>query len=439
MAESSRPAAGGSRREFLKTSSAAMVGSALASSFVSRSAHAGVDDTLKIALVGCGGRGTGAVNDALSGTGNCKLVAMADVFEDRVKNSWNQLKDQPEIKDRLDVTPERQFVGFDAYEKAINSGCDVVILATPPGFRPIHLAAAVAAGKHVFMEKPVATDAPGVRSVLASAAEAKKKGLGIGVGLQRRHQNVYLETMKRLHDGQIGDIILARAYWNGTTPWVHPRKPDQNEMQYQMDNWYFFNWLSGDHIVEQHIHNLDVINWLKNGYPTKAQGVGGRQVRVGPDFGEIFDHHMIEFEYEDGTRCLSECRHQEGTWGQVAEYAHGTKGNVNIGEGRIEGPNAWRFRGKDNRPYVQEHDDLYASIRAGNPLNEGEVGAKSTMTAIMGRMATGSGKVLSWEECLNSQINLQPDRYSWDALPKPAMDPKTGLYPCAIPGISKVV
>ncbi|MFO0898648.1 MAG: Gfo/Idh/MocA family oxidoreductase [Pirellulales bacterium] len=439
MAESSLPA-GGSRREFLKTSSLAVAGgAALASTFAARSVHAGVDDALKVAVVGCGGRGTGAVRDALTSTGNCKLVAMADAFENRLQGSWNELKQVEEIKDKLDVTPERQFVGLDAYQQAINSGCDVVILATPPGFRPIHLAAAIAAGKHVFMEKPVATDAPGVRSVLASAAEAKKKGLGIGVGLQRRHQNVYLETMKRLHDGAIGDIILARAYWNGTTPWVRKREPGQSEMEYQVNNWYFFNWLSGDHIVEQHIHNLDVINWLKNGYPTKAQGVGGRQVRVGPEFGEIFDHHMIEFEYADGTKCLSECRHQEGTWGEVAEYAHGTKGKVNIGAGRIEGPNNWRFRGQDNAPYVQEHSDLYASIRAGSPQNEGENGAKSTMTAIFGRMATASGKALNWEECLNSQINLQPEQYTWDALPKPKVDPKTGLYPCAIPGISQVV
>jgi myo-inositol 2-dehydrogenase / D-chiro-inositol 1-dehydrogenase len=430
-----------SRRDFLKSSTAAMVGGALVSSLaIARSAHAAGDDEIKIALIGCGGRGSGAAKQALSTQGKVKLIAMADVYRDRLEGSLAQLMAQEGMRDRIDVPEDRRFVGFDAYRKALEAGPDLVILATPPGFRPIHFEAAVNANKHVFMEKPVATDAPGVRRVLAAAEESKKKNLAVGVGLQRRHQNIYLETIKRLQDGAIGDIVATRVYWNGSTPWVHERKPGQSEMDYQMRNWYYFVWICGDHIVEQHIHNMDVVNWLKGGYPVKANGMGGCQVRKGKDYGETFDHHCVEFEYADGSRMFSQCRHIPGCWNSVSEHAHGTKGTANLGNGQIKinGGESWRYRGPQPDPYQVEHDDLFASIRAGNPINEAEAGAKSTMTAILGRMCTYSGKEVTWDAALGSEINLAPEVFSFDATPKSVPGPD-GLYPLPVPGLSKVV
>jgi predicted dehydrogenase len=297
------------------------------------------------------------------------------------------------------------------------------------------------------MEKPVATDAPGVRQVLAATAEAKKKNLGVGVGLQRHHQGVYIDTIKRLQDGAIGDIVATRVYWNGSTPWVHKREElDRkygrrlSEMEYQLRNWYYFTWICGDHIVEQHIHNMDVSNWLKGAHPVKANGMGGCQVRKGKDYGETFDHHAVEFEYADGSRMYSQCRHIPGCWNSVTEHAHGTKGSANIGRGIIEvaGGERWRYRNDDADPYQVEHDDLFASIRRGEPLNEGEFGAHSTMTAILGRMCTYSGKEISWDQAINSEINLLPDELSFDATPKSVPGPD-GLYPLPVPGITKVV
>jgi predicted dehydrogenase len=295
------------------------------------------------------------------------------------------------------------------------------------------------------MEKPVATDAPGVRRVLAAAEEAKKKNLKIGVGLQRHHQKGYLETMKRLQDGAIGDIVSMRAYWNGSTPWVKPRKELEQkygrsltEMEYQMRNWYYFVWLCGDHIVEQHIHNLDVINWVKNGYPVRAHGMGGVETRKGRDYGEIFDHHAVEFEYADGSRLFSQCRHQNGCWSNVSEHAQGTKGTVDISGYTIRGENAWRFREEGVRDaYQQEHDDLFDAIRNNKPYNEAENGAKSTMTSILGRMATYSGKVVEWDDAINSQVDVMPKEFSWEALPQSLPGPD-GMYPRAVPGKSVV-
>jgi predicted dehydrogenase len=288
------------RRNFLKTSSTAVAGSALLGTLaLNRSVHAATDDTLKLALIGCGGRGSGAADQALSTSGATKLVAVADVFEDKMKKSLENLKNQH--KEKVEVTSDHEFLGFDAYKHAI-AMADVVILATPPGLRPIHFEEAVRQGKHIFMEKPVATDAVGVRKVLAAAQEAKAKNLKVGVGLQRRHQAVYIEALKRLQDGAIGDVVAMRAYWDGQTPWVNKRADLEakynrklSEFEYQMRNWYYFNWLCGDHIVEQHIHNLDIINWIKGGHPVRAQGMGGCEVRKGPDYGEIFDHHFVEY------------------------------------------------------------------------------------------------------------------------------------------------
>ena len=447
MSEASVPKSSVARRDFLKGSTAAIVGGALAANLsLARSAYAAGDDEIKIALIGCGGRGTGAANQALRTEGKVKLIAMADVFEDRLEGSLKQLEKQGSIKERLDVPKERRFVGFDAYQKALEAGPDLVILATPPGFRPIHFEAAVNAGKHVFMEKPVATDAPGVRKVLAAAEESKKKNLAVGVGLQRRHQAQYLETIKRLQDGAIGDIVATRVYWNGSTPWVHTREDLEakegrklSEMEYQMRNWYYFTWICGDHIVEQHIHNMDVSNWLKNAFPVKANGMGGCQVRKGKDYGETFDHHAVEFEYADGSRMFSQCRHIPGCWNSVSEHAIGTNGVANISNASIESSgDKWRYRGERPDPYQVEHDDLFASIRSGNPINEAEYGAKSTMTAILGRMCTYSGKELTWDEALASNINLAPDEFSFDATPKSLPD-ANGMYQLAVPGLTNVI
>jgi myo-inositol 2-dehydrogenase / D-chiro-inositol 1-dehydrogenase len=425
------------RRSFLKTTSTL---AAVAS--LSPGVFASNDDTLKVALIGCGGRGSGACNQALSTAGPLKLVAMGDAFKDRLDGSYNELKTHH--GDRVDVPEENKFVGLDAYQHAI-ALADVVILATPPGFRPSHFEEAVRQGKHIFMEKPVAVDGPGVRKVLAAAEDAKKKNLKVAVGLQRHHQKPYIETIKRLHDGDIGDIVAMRAYWNGDTPWVRPRKELEEklgrvptEMEYQVHNWYYFVWLCGDHIVEQHIHNLDVINWVKQAHPVRAWGMGGRQVRNGIDNGEIFDHHAVEFEYPDGSRLSSQCRHMEGCWNSVSEHVQGTKGLCDVSSYRIKGEKAWHFSGDEGKdPYQQEHDDLFAAIRNDTPYCEtADYGAYSTMTAIMGRMATYCGKEVTWDGVINSQLDTFPKVLAWDA-ETPTKPNANGRYPIPVPGKTK--
>jgi len=456
--DKSNPQASVTRRSFIKTS--AVAGSAIVGGFhIANSlyAQARSHDTVRLALVGCGGRGSGAADQALSTEGDVRLIAAADAFRNQLDGSLGNISKKH--GDKVQVAEENKYVGFDAYKKAIELA-DVVILATPPGFRPIHFEEAIRQGKHVFMEKPVATDAPGVRRVLEAAKEAKKKNLKVGVGLQRHHQLGYLETIKRLQDGAIGDIHTMRAYWNGNTPWVRHRKDLEKqagrkltEMEYQMRNWYFFNWLCGDHINEQHIHNLDVINWLKNDHPVRAYGMGGREVRDTVfntsgdvitidqdtiDYGEIFDHHFVEFEYADGSRMFSQCRHINGCWNSVSEHCTGTKGSADISGHRIQGENAWRHRGGGKNPYQQEHDDLFDAIRKDLPYNEAEYGAHSTMTAIMGRMATYSGKAVEWDQAIASEINLMPKEFSFDA-EAPVNPNKHGLYPIAVPGRSVVI
>jgi myo-inositol 2-dehydrogenase/D-chiro-inositol 1-dehydrogenase len=373
------------------------------------------------------------------------------VFQDKLDESYGNLLKYPEIKDRIDVPADRKFDGFDAYQKVLDSGVDLVILATPPGFRPIHFAAAVKAGKHIFMEKPVATDAPGVRKVLEAAEEAKKKNLAVGVGLQRRHQANYLETIKRLQDGAIGDLLAARVYWNQHTPWVHKRAELEEkkggpltEMEYQLRNWYYFVWICGDHIVEQHIHNMDVINWLKNDHPIRANGIGGCEVRKGKDYGETFDHHVVEFEYADGSRMFSQCRHIEGCWVSVTEHVQGSKGTADISGHTIvpKGGTTWKYpsprQGKGPDPYQVEHDDLFAAIRSGRPYNEAESGAASTMTAILGRMATYSGQIIEWKDAINSKISLAPEEFSFHATPRSVPD-GNGYYAHPVPGLTRVI
>jgi predicted dehydrogenase len=423
------------RREFLASSSAALLGGAMLPALSpGGSARAAGAEPLKIALIGCGKRGSGAASQALSTAGEVKLVAMADAFPEQVSASLEVLQNQQGAK--VDVPPAHQFGGFDGYKEAL-ALCDVAILTAPPGFRPLHFEEAVRQGKHVFMEKPVAVDAPGVRRVLAAAAEAKKKGLKVGVGLQRRHKPGYIEAVKRVQDGACGELLTLQCNWLGTAREGLERRAGETEMQYQIRNWYFYTWLSGDHIVEQHVHNLDVIHWIKGTHPIRAQGMGGRQVRTGKIHGHIFDHHFVEYEYADGSRCFSQSRQIRGTHAAVCERVTGTKGSAEFGEGRnlyaITGPNAWRYRGPIRDPYQLEHDDLFQAIRNDEAYGEAEFAAISTMIGIMGRMATYSGKLVEWDEALNSKLDLAPAKYAWDADP-PIRPDASGNYPVAMPG-----
>jgi len=426
-----------SRRDFIKKSSLLVAGGAVSGNLsVARGAHAFGDDTIKIGLIGCGGRGTGAASQAMNTAGPTRLVAMTDAFEDRLQASLRGLKSQH--GDKVDVPKEQQFTGFDGYKSVLECDIDLVIMATPPGFRPLHFEAAVAANKNIFMEKPVAADAPGVRRVLAANAIAREKNLAVAVGLQRHHESAYRETIARLQDGAIGDINLTRVYWNGGGVWVRPRQKGQSELEYQMRNWYYFNWLCGDHIVEQHIHNLDVTNWLKDAYPVEAQGQGGREVRDGIDHGEIFDHHFVEFTYADGSKMFSQCRHIRNCWNSVSEHAHGSRGTANISGAKIldaDGKRVWAY-GKGGRGgHQQEHHDLFAQLRRGELPNEGDYGAKSTMTAILGRMASYSGKNIRWDDAINSEIVLADvDSLASMADPAPIKPAPDGHYAIPTPG-----
>jgi len=427
------------RREFVKTSSI-LTGGAIALPLLSKANYfSGADDAIKVALIGCGGRGTGAATQALSTKQNVKLVAMADAFRDRVDGCFQELtKDENGVKARVNVPEERKYVGFDAYKKAM-AHADVVILTTPPGFRPIHFEEAVNQGKQIFMEKPVATDPAGIKRVLDAAQIARQKQLHVVVGLQRHYQNSYRELYAKKN--LIGDITSAQAWWDNDGVWVNPRKPGQTEMEYQMRNWYYFVWLCGDHIVEQHIHNMDVINWFKGGHPVKAQGMGGRQVRNGKDHGEIYDHHYVEFHYADGSILNSQCRHIPGTMSKVDELLTGTKGKIFCDAANIKdhsGKVLFQFdKTKENNPYQTEHDELFDAIAKGEyKFDNAEYGAHSTMTAIMGRMATYSGQVMEWDKLLASGISVMPKTFDWNAMP-PTTPDADGRYPVATPGKTK--
>jgi len=416
-----------SRRSFLKASavtaaSAALVG-AHGLAFAQKAGSTG-SDKIRVGLIGCGGRGTGAATDCMSSSAGVELWAMGDLFQDRLDGSFSGLSGNEGLKGKFNVTKDRCFVGWDAYKKVIASGVDLVILATPPGFRPMHLKAAVEAGKHVFMEKPVAVDAPGIRTVLAAGEMAKQKRLGIVAGTQRRHQNGYVATMKRIHDGAIGEIVSAQCYWNQGGLWMHPRQPEWTDMEWQLRNWLYFTWLSGDHICEQHVHNIDVINWAMQAHPVKAVGLGGREVRTDPAYGHIFDHFAVEFEYPSGARLMSMCRQIDGCVNNVSEHLIGTKGTSNP-SGSLRGKKEWKYDGEGNNPYQQEHADLIASIRAGNPLNEAQQVAESVLTAIMGRMSTYTGQEISWDQALNSKESLMPEKLEFGPLP---------VAPVAVPG-----
>ncbi|GAB4382468.1 MAG: Gfo/Idh/MocA family oxidoreductase [Phycisphaerales bacterium] len=416
------------RREFVKTSAAATAAAAFAQAAWASTAGRHGSETINIGVIGCGGRGTGAAVNALEAHPGTRIVALADLFSDRLDASHAQLSGQQSFADRIDVPEEHRFTGFDAYRHLLAlEDVHYVILATPPHFRPIHFEAAIAAGKHVFMEKPVAVDPAGIRRVIAAAEQADVKGLCVVAGTQRRHHNVYLEAMERIHSGAIGEPVSAACYWNQGGLWVHDRRPEYSDMEWQIRNWLYFTWLSGDHICEQHIHNIDVCNWAFGGPPVRAMGMGGRQVRTDERYGNIFDHFAIECEYAGGQKMLSMCRQIDGCAARVAEFIQGTKGAAHLdhGSARITGATEWKFQGRAPNPYVVEHADLIAAITGGQHVNEGRRVAESTLTAIMGRMSAYSGQEVTFDQALHADLDLSPPAYEFGSLP---------VRPVAVPG-----
>lgn len=437
-----------SRRGFLRGALAAGTGVALSNA---THAFAASGKEIKIGLIGSGGRGSGAADQALSSPNSgFKLWAMADASKERLDGSYSNLSNKH--ADKVAVTDDRKFVGLDGYEKVIKE-CDLVILATPPGFRPYHFEAAVNAGKNVFMEKPVAVDAPGIRKVLEMAKVADQKGLKVATGLQRRYQKCYREALKEVKENNIiGEIVSGQVYWNDGGVWVKDRLDGMTEMQYQMLNWYYFNWLCGDHISEQHVHNIDIANWFIGSTPISAQGMGGREVRkekkgdTPGKYGEIFDHHFVEFTYANGVRVNSQCRHQKGCFNQIREEFHGTKGILYLKNDNkcyatdYKGNVIWKydFRQKDENPYQVEHNELQDAILNNKPKNDAYYTAESTMTSILGRMATYGGKEVKWDDAIKSEIQLMPAKVTWETVP-PSKPDESGNYPIAIPGVTKVV
>lgn len=435
------------RRQFLGGASAAAAG-ALSNVPLPAVHSQSSGPEFRIGVIGCGGRGTGAALDAVGAatrviypaTGyhtedaagttatrkDVKVVALADLFQDRLNRCRLQLE-----KVGHPVPPELCFTGFDAYQKLLAvKEINYVILATPPHFRPVHLMAAIEAGKNAFVEKPVAVDAPGVRMVIEAGELAKKKGLGIAAGTQRRHQFDYQETIKRIQDGALGEIVYARCYWNGGEIWVIERRPEMSDLEWQLRNWNYFTWLSGDHYVEQHVHNLDIMNWVLGAHPVRAvAAVGGRQVRTKEVHGHIFDHFAVEFEYPNGVRMFSQARQINGCDNKVEEAVVGVKGWSNCVNGIwVKGGESWTYKGKRTNPYQQEHENLMQSIRSGNPLNEARNVAESTMTGILGREAAYSGKAIEWDKAIASTRRLGPETYDFSRpLPVPEV-PKPGSY-----------
>ena len=380
-------------------------------------------DPIRIGVIGCGGRGTGATRDALAASENVSIVALGDVFPDKLSRAREQFTriagENASFAAKYQVTEERCFVGLDAIDQVLAADIDLAILATPPAFRSMHLTKAIAAGKHVFMEKPVAVDVAGALAVIAASDRAREQGLAIVSGTQRRHDPRYIETIRRLHDGAIGELQSGQVYWNQGGLWSFPRQPEWSDTEWQLRNWLYFTWLSGDHIVEQHVHNIDVANWVMDAVPVRATGSGGRQVRTSPDYGHIFDHFAVEYEYPGGQRVWSMCRQQDGTASKVGEAFQGTRGRSN-GYDRIEGRRTWRHAELQGmNPYVEEHRHLVASIRAGKPLNEGRRIAESTLTAIMGRESAYTGQTVTMEELLASGQSLLPQPVAFGPLPVP--------------------
>lgn len=428
------------RRDFLKATSSAVLGAAAVSTLsVARGAHAAGNGTIKIGLVGCGGRGSGAAVNAMNAGQDVKLVAMADVFEQYVQGSRQRLKAAK--PDQVEVSDDHCFVGFDAYQKVLASGVDVVLLAASSHFHPIHLKAAIDAGKHVFCEKPHGVDVPGLKMAMAAAEEAKKKGLSVVSGLCWRYDPGVREAMKRVADGAIGDIVAIQETYITSPYGLRERKPEWNEMEYQLQNWYHFNWLSGDQTGQQLVHSLDKASWaLGDQPPMKAWGTGGRQVCTEPKYGDQFDHFAAVFEYANGVRVFGYCRDQPGCYNETTDVILGTKGRALLpSRPRIEGPNAWEYKTEKKRSmYDVEHEELFASIREGKPLNNSNYMFTSTMLGILAQMVCYTGQQITWDEAMQSKLVLASSHYGWDAEP-PVKPDKNGQYPCPMPGITKFV
>ena len=423
-----------SRRSFLQSGTAAVVGSSLAALAVP-AVHAEGSSAVKVGLIGCGGRGSLAAINAMQADPNNRLTVMCDIFPDRLTESRRRL--QTKLEQQFRVPEDACFTGFDGYKQVMASDVDVVLLCTPPHFRPAQLKAAIDAGKHVFCEKPVAVDAPGVRSVLKTTEEAKAKNLAIVSGLCWRYDLAVRETIKRIQDGAIGDIVAIQENYLADTLWHRGRKPEWSEMEYQIRNWLYFTWLSGDHNVEQHIHSLDKAMWLMGDQPPAAAvGLGGRQVRTGPEWGNIYDHHAVAYEWASGVRVFSFTRQLhdddgQGVFYQTEDIVLGTKGQAKVLANQITGENAWQYPRDQKKAnpdmYDQEHNELFASIKAGKPINNGQYMSYSTLLAIMGRMATYTGERITWDMALNSKEDLKPARYEWGDIkvPEVAMPGKT--------------
>ncbi|MCE9604795.1 MAG: Gfo/Idh/MocA family oxidoreductase [Planctomycetia bacterium] len=426
-----------SRREFMKSSGAIVAAGAIASELsIARSAHAAGSDVLKVGLVGCGGRGTGAAAQALKADKNVKLVAVGDAFPDALKSSLENLKKSP-IAEQIDVPAERQFTGFDNYKKVCDSGIDVVLLAAPPHFRPEHMEYAVKAGLHVFAEKPVAVDALGIHRVLAAGEEAKKKNLAVVSGLCWRYDFGVRGAMEQVREGAIGETIAVHAQYNtpGLPKWpMLKRESGWSDMEYQLRNWYYYTWLSGDGIVEQAIHSLDKAAWVMNDEPPiSCTSLGGLQSRLGAERGNIFDHHAVVYEYAGGVRVFFNSCQIEGVSGEVSTYVMGSKANCLLEKPTVatrDGKTTWRYKGPKNTMHQTEHDELFAGLRSGNIINNTQYMARSTMLAIMGRMASYTAKKITWEQAMNSQENMTPATYAWGPMPEPKI---------AIPGATKFV
>ncbi len=418
-----------SRRTFVKAGAVAAGAAALPA--FARSVHIAHADTIRVGLIGCGGRGRGAAVDALSASPNTRIVAFADVFPERINEAKQHVTGHDPT--RATVDEEHCYSGFDAYKQLLDaSDADYVILATPPHFRPMHFEAAIHAGKHVFMEKPVATDSAGIRTMLAAAEEAERKKLSVVAGTQRRHEACYQQLYEQVQYGEIGDIVSARCWWNQGGLWVFEKDPSWTNMEWMLRNWLYFTWTSGDHIVEQHIHNLDVCNWFIGSHPEKCMALGGRQVRTEPKYGNIFDHFAVEYEYPNGVVVASQCRQIDGCAGRVAESIRGSRGWTwsASGQAQWQGTERWRFSGENPNPYVVEHEDLIASITgSGKYWNEARQVAESTLTAIMGRMSAYTGQEVTWQQALDSQENLAPETYDWVdvEIPKVAVPGRTPL------------
>ncbi|MBP7049957.1 MAG: Gfo/Idh/MocA family oxidoreductase [Phycisphaerae bacterium] len=437
-----------SRREFLQQSSGVLAGAALASAINAR-AYASEDNTIKVALVGCGGRGTGAAVNALSTQGPTKLVATADVFNDRMQASLGSL--QTQFPDKVDVPKDRQFLGMDAYKKAIDciGAGSVVLLTTPPAFRPMHVEYAVAKGCNIFMEKAFAVDAPGIHRVLKAGKEAERKNLKIAGGLMSRHSKPLEEAIEQLHKGLIGNLITCWAYReHGIVPFSNKR-PGESELAHQIRNYHCFTWANGSFILDWLIHNLDVCCWCKDAWPVSAQGQGGRQTRTNPD--QLFDHYAVEYHFPDGTRLFAQGRHIENCWGFFGDIIHGARGSAVLGEGQpnpriYKGYNQtpenmiWQYKGQPCNQYQVEHDLLFDAIRKNKPYNETERSCYGAMVGILGRMAAESGQLITWDEAMASELVLTPGMETWTLdSPAPVMPDEKGNYPVAMPGTSKVL